>query len=200
MERKRNSEDEFIEILTSVYKILELPAESHIELDLGCGKGSFTSALAKKYKNRTILAADIMIGRLRKLSKRNKRMGIENMRLLRAEAKYLISKLLPDSSLNRIHILCPDPWPKERHKHNRLITSEFAGSIHRALKKNGVFHFATDDTLYFETATKIITESNLFTRNDSLISDISNIKTDFEIRWNEMGLKVHHTSWSRKEL
>ena len=36
-----------------------------VELDLGCGVGSFTAELARRYPNHHILAADVMVGSLR---------------------------------------------------------------------------------------------------------------------------------------
>jgi len=188
-------EDKFIEILVENLSLILIPDEKIIELDLGCGKGTFSTELAKKYPSRLILAADVMIGRLRKLYKRNKKEKIENMRLLRGNAWFLFNQCIPDEKIARIHILCPDPWPKKKHKPNRLISSEFAGRLHRKLRSNGVFHFSTDDKEYFTSAVNIIKKSGLFTLSDSAISDIVNIRTDFEKRWHQLGLNVFHAAW-----
>ncbi len=188
-------EDKFIEILAENLSLILLPNEKIIELDLGCGKGSFSTELAKKYPSRLVLATDVMIGRLRKLYKRNKREKIENMRLLRGDAWFLFNQCIPDGKLSRVHILCLDPWPKEKHRPNRLISSEFASRLHLKLCSDGVFHFSTDDKEYFESATGVIEKSGFFTRNDNAISDVTNIKTDFEKRWNQLGLDVFHAAW-----
>ena len=193
--QKKNPVDELIEILTDSYVNLNIPTDKIIELDLGCGKGAFTTALAEKYPERIIYAVDVMLGRLRTLGKRNIRNGVYNMKLLRAEAWYLIGNALPDSSIDRLHLLCPDPWPKEKHKGNRLISNEFLGRLHIKLKKSGVFHFSTDDTDYYSQAVRTISSSKLFVRDDETIADILNIKTDFENRWNEQGLEVNHCAW-----
>lgn len=188
-------EDAFIEILAENLSLISLPDEKIIELDLGCGKGTFSTKLAKKYPSSLILATDVMIGRLRKLYKRNKREKIENIRLLRGDAWFLFNQCIPDGKIARIHILCPDPWPKDKHRPNRLISSEFAGRLHSKLCSGGVFHFSTDDKEYFASSTNVIEKSGLFMRNDDAISDVINIKTDFEKRWNQMGLTVFHAAW-----
>ena len=140
--------DAFIDNLSQVYELPAgiLPSENGfaVELDMGCGKGSFTTELAKRHPERLILAADMLSGRLRKLVKRNQREGVNNMRVMKAEARMLIARLLPDRALDRIHILCPDPWPKDRHSGNRLLSSDFMTHIHRVLKDDGVWHFSTD--------------------------------------------------------
>ena len=59
-----------INILNGEYKLLELPNTCEIELDIGCGIGSFLSQLAKRYPDKYFLGLDLLIGRLRKLEKR----------------------------------------------------------------------------------------------------------------------------------
>ena len=49
---------------------LPLPEGKDVELDLGCGKGGFAAALAQSHPERIILAADVMLGRLRKVRKK----------------------------------------------------------------------------------------------------------------------------------
>lgn len=189
--------DNEIQILTSEYRKVRVP-DTFVELDLGCGKGSFTTALAEKYPERKILAADVMLGRLRKLNKRSKRMGLENLELLRVEAGSLINCFLPASSVDRVHLLCPDPWPKHKHKGHRLVSSEFVSRLTVILKEKGVFHFSTDDPIYFESAVKVVDASGLFDNRDySLIDDISEIKTDFELLWEAEGKVVNHVSWRK---
>jgi tRNA (guanine-N7-)-methyltransferase len=135
-------EDNRINIFTEVYRhYIPFSPSGEAELDMGCGSGSFTVALAKKYPERKIIAADVMLGRLRKVVKKMERAKIENMEVLRVEARFLIAQMLPDQSLNRIHILCPDPWPKNRHRGNRLLCSDFTTQLHRVLKNDGIFHF-----------------------------------------------------------
>jgi tRNA (guanine-N7-)-methyltransferase len=184
-------------ILTDCYCRYETAKEVCHELDLGCGKGGFTRELSSKYPERRILAADIMIGRLRRLEKRIKATGISNIALLRIDAWNLIGYTLPDESLDRIHILCPDPWPKARHKQYRLLSSEFIGRMLRVLKKNGAVHFATDDRNYFESVEKLFRRNSSYVREDSLIADIAVIRSDFEKKWESEGTGVTHAAWRR---
>ena len=196
--------DTLIFNLSAVYAMPEAVLSNHeslpIELDLGCGKGSFTTELAKRHPERIILAADVLSGRLRKLVKRNQRDGVENMRVLKAEARMLVARLLPDKTLSRIHILCPDPWPKDRHSGNRLLSSDFMTHIHRVLEDNGVWHFSTDDLEYLAAVRKAVAASQLFAEDPARLSDIADIKTDFEIMWNEQGKKVYHHAWVKQPL
>ncbi len=174
--------------------------EGTVELDLGCGVGSYTAELAKRYPERTILAADVMVGRLRKLVKRCRRLKIGNMSILRTEARHLVAFMMPDNALDRIHLLCPDPWPKGRHSGHRLLTSDFTAQLHRVLKPEGVFHFSSDDVPYFDAVKRILDNCNLFTPAPESIADLAGIKSDFELRWNEEGKEVRHIAYRRLPL
>jgi tRNA (guanine-N7-)-methyltransferase len=193
-------EDKDISILTSEYCRLDDIfdfADKIIELDLGCGKGSFTTKLALRYPERMIFAADVMIGRLRKLQKRNDREGASNIHPLRVEAKHLIS-MIPDQALTRLHILCPDPWPKGRHRANRLLCSDFIGQLYRVLKDDGHFHFSTDDIPYRDAVRRVVAATDIFEEKNELLADLADIKSDFEVRWNEQGKEVYHSLWIKK--
>ncbi|MDD5697065.1 MAG: methyltransferase domain-containing protein [Victivallaceae bacterium] len=193
-------EDKYISILTGDYCRLDdrftLTGKT-IELDLGCGKGSFSTRLAERCPERLIFAADVMIGRLRKLQKRNARAGIANVRPLRVEAAQLVA-MIPDRTLTRLHILCPDPWPKERHRAHRLLSSEFVGQLHRVLKPGGHFHFSTDDPAYYEAVRRIVSGSGLFRKQSKLPAELAAISSDFELRWNEQGKTVRHLLWAAR--
>ena len=72
-----------ITMLTNTWAQFELPqSESGItELDMGCGKGKFTLALARRYPERLVLGNDVMLGRLRRLDRKVERGGLSNLRL-----------------------------------------------------------------------------------------------------------------------
>lgn len=190
--------DEKINILTAEYCNLQIP-EKRVELDLGCGKGKFTVELAEKFPECHVIAADVMIGRLRKLVKKTVRLRLDNIEILRVEASSLMGYILPDNSVDRLHILCPDPWPKTKHKGNRLISSQFLSSVVRVLKPEGVFHFSSDNNAYFDSVSKVTNLSGLFSEEQpELIADIIDIKTDFQLLWEGQGLTVRHVAWRKK--
>ena len=195
------NQDEIL-ILTDKYvlfrDICDLPQDRFIELDLGCGKGGFTAAMAAAFPDRIILAADIMLGRMRKVQKKVRQAGADNVRFLRTEARFLMAMCLPDQCLDRVHILCPDPWPKDRHRGHRLMSSDFFMPLNRVLKKGGILHFATDDPEYMETVIHLTETSGLFERvSNEAIADVSGpeFRTEFEKDWIAMGKTVPHVAW-----
>ena len=190
-------EDCRITILTGAYTHF-VPDRDAAELDLGCGSGSFAAALAARYPEKRVIAADVMIGRLRKAVAKAERLNLDNIAILRVEARSLIARMLPDRSLDRIHLLCPDPWPKEKHRSHRLITSDVMTHFARILKSGGVFHFSTDNAEYLEIADHAVNASGLFAPSDTaLIADVADIKTGFELLWESEGKTVTHRAWRK---
>ncbi len=187
------------ELYARLEDIVSLPSSGPVELDLGCGTGGFAVAVAKAFPDRSVLAADVMLGRLRKVMRLAKRTDAPNLRLLRVEARHLLGIMVPDRYLDRLHILCPDPWPKQKHKANRLLCSDFMTHLHRVLKPGGVFHFASDDVPYVQAVHSLVEGSGLFEKADlEVLADVLPFKTDFEKSWLELGRKVPHFAWRPK--
>lgn len=119
-----------------------------LEVDLGCGDGSFLSALAKQKPEHNFLGIERLAGRVR--SAAHKARTLENVRVLRMETSYAVRYLLPAGSVQTFHLLFPDPWPKRRHQRRRVVTSYFLNAIVAALAGHGTFRVVTDQLDYFE--------------------------------------------------
>jgi len=176
------------------YKLLDFVKGKEVEIDLGCGDGSFTISLAKRNPEKIIIAVDILGGRLRKVEKKAENLGIPNILIVKSESLFFLQIMFPDYSADVIHLLCPDPWPKEKHRYHRILSSEFSGVISRKLKKNGIFHFSSDHQPYVESAERIFSLNPRF-RSVEIPKVIADLKTDFEIQWTFQGKNVRHLCW-----
>lgn len=174
---------------------LPSPASEQRELDLGCGKGSFTAELARIYPEKTIFGADIKIDRLRKMLNKAKQNKSDNLHGLYCLAWELIAAQSPDQYFDRIHVLCPDPWPKDKHRRNRLLSSEFLASLCSKIKTGGTLHLATDDIPYFEWMKTVTSQAPYLLAESELIDDVRHIQTDFEREFAKEGKPVHHLSF-----
>ena len=182
-----------LQILSNCYStVTMLPRYNHVELDLGCGKGGFLLSLASKYPSRLVIGADVMLGRLRKVEKKANRLKLNNIQLLRVSAWHLIGYHLPDHSINRVHILCPDPWPKSRHRCKRLVTSEFLGRLSVKIVPAGILHLSTDSQEYYSFMLDAIAKLSYYEPACSGTEDINHLKTDFEMKFEKAKISVNH--------
>ena len=171
--------------------------EQPIEIDLGCGKGSFLIWAARTCHQRDFLGVDRLLRRLRRVDRKAARAGLNNVRLIRVEVAYLVSKLVPDASVSTYHILFPDPWPKRRHHARRLISASFLSDVHRTLATDGVVNCATDHEEYFEWIQREFQKNGQFSEKEP-VQLPQEAWTDFEREFVAAGKKVYRGRWQRR--
>jgi len=159
-----------------------------VEVDLGCGDGSFLVAIAAENPGKDFLGIERLLGRVRATCRRIERGRLTNARVLRFEISYAVEWLLPVNSVTTFHLMFPDPWPKRRHAPRRLVNENFLASLHRALVPNGTVRIATDQTEYFRQITRLVSQSPLF----AIISDAgpTAAMSKFEKQFAEEGVKI----------
>jgi tRNA (guanine-N7-)-methyltransferase len=170
------------------------PREQPLEIDLGCGTGSFLLWAARTYPQRSFLGVERLLRRLRRVDRKAVRGGLENVRLMRIEATYLISKLIPDSSVSTYHVLFPDPWPKRRHHGRRLISPDFLVEVHRTMTPDGVVNCATDHEEYFQWIQQAFARSARFAEAEPAVLP-PEARTEFEKEFVAAGKQVHRSRW-----
>src|SRR3712207_1136762 len=124
-------------------------ASAPLEVDLGCGDGSFLAALAARAADRNYLGVEQMIGRVRSSCRRIGRFQLTNARIVRGEIAATVA-MLPSNSVDVFHLLFPDPWPKRRHHRRRVFTRELLDLLGSVMKPEGLLHVATDQRDYFD--------------------------------------------------
>ncbi|MCB1277158.1 tRNA (guanosine(46)-N7)-methyltransferase TrmB [Prosthecobacter sp.] len=172
-----------------------------LEIDLGCGDGTFLTGMAAHFPERDFLGVERMLGRVSKTARKIERQQLPNARIMRLESAYTVGWLLPSASVSRLHLLCPDPWPKKGHATRRLVNqNEFLDGLVRILIPGGEFLLKTDDRPYFEDAlASFATREHQFKRVDWPDDAFFYPSTDFEQDWLRMGRSIHRARWQLVE-
>jgi len=150
-----------------------------VEVDVGCGKGGFLLARAAAFPETNFLGIDRMLRRIRKIDNKVQRRGLDNVKLLRVDASYAISHMIPESSVSVYYVFFPDPWPKKRHKSQRFFDALFLNALHRTLKPGGFIHAATDHIPFFEEIEALMENDCRFVRAETFVP-LENERTEFE--------------------
>ena len=114
-----------------------------IILELGCGKGEYTIALAKKYPNKNFIGIDIKGARFWRGAKTAIEENIQNVAFIRSQVE-LIDALFAKNEVDEIWITFPDPQIKYKRTKHRLTNTVFLKKYHQILKENGVVNLKTD--------------------------------------------------------
>ncbi|MDX2226721.1 MAG: tRNA (guanosine(46)-N7)-methyltransferase TrmB [Verrucomicrobiae bacterium] len=169
-----------------------------VEVDIGCGDGGFLCQAAQAFPARNFLGIERLLGRVRKIERRCRRLGIGNVRVLRLESSYSVAYLLPPGSVEVFHLYCPDPFPKKKHAKRRLVNAPFVESVVRALVPGGRFWVRTDHAGYFET---ICAEAGAHGGLERWTGEnpYRELQTDFERQFRAEGKPIHCAGYVRKE-
>ena len=165
-----------------------------LEVELGAGDGSFLAQWAAAHLERNFIGVERLLGRLRKLDRKGRRLGLRNLRILRIEASYFLEYLLPPASVSALHVYFPDPWPKRRHRKNRLVNEAFVAAAARALAPGGAVWLRTDDADYFAQMTAVFGAAKEW-RAVETPAELCAVVTDFEREFTKRGVATRRAGW-----
>ena len=165
-----------------------------ITLELGCGKGEYTVALAKANPERNYIGVDIKGARMWSGARTVEEEQIANAAFLRAEIEN-IDKFFAPGEVDEIWITFPDPQMQKTRK--RLTSTRFLQMYGKFLKPGGVINLKTDSPFLYEY-TKRLAELNGFEilaitddlYGSGMADPVSSIKTYYESQWLSRGKKI----------
>jgi tRNA (guanine-N7-)-methyltransferase len=118
--------------------------DNPLVLEIGCGVGDFASQMAVLHPQWNYLALDYYNKGCLKTCKRADKAGLDNLRVVRDEARSFMDRCIQAASLKAVIINCPDPWPKMRHRKRRLVNVEFVSYLAAFMQPGADLYFATD--------------------------------------------------------
>lgn len=139
------------------------PASHQIILEIGFGMGEATALLGRDFPNTGFIAVEVHRPGIGKLMARIEELGLSNIRIIEGDAHPILQTMIPDKSVDGVHLFFPDPWPKKRHNKRRIVNEEFLKLIHPKIKDGGFLHIATDWVPYAEYIQEVFAASRLFT-------------------------------------
>ena len=119
-----------------------------IYLELGCGKGEYTTFLAEKNPKKNFIGIDIKGARLWHGANLSQQNCLENVYFLRTKIEHL-EKFFQDSEVDEILLTFPDPQLKFKRTKHRLTNSKFLKIYNTILDSKGVIHLKTDSDFMF---------------------------------------------------
>jgi tRNA (guanine-N7-)-methyltransferase len=121
-----------------------------VVLEIGCGTGISTVAMAKEEPHIDVVAVEVYKRGLAQLLGAIDREPITNIRLIRGDGQDVLEHMFGTESLTGVRVFFPDPWPKARHHKRRLLQPGMVELIADRLKRGGILHVATDHPGYAE--------------------------------------------------
>lgn len=171
-------------------------AGAPVELEIGCGKGTFILNQAQQHPQVNFLGLEYSRPFWAYAADRCRRHALQNVRLFLIEADYFVRNYLPAASLRQVHVYFPDPWPKKRHHKRRLIQAPFLREMARVLENGGAVRIATDHAEYFQwMLDHAAAVADLFDvlPFDSAVGPALLVGTNFELKYRREGRPFYAT-------
>jgi tRNA (guanine-N7-)-methyltransferase len=124
-----------------------------IILELACGKGDYTVALAMDYPNQNFIGVDIKGARLWRGAKTAMESSMNNVAFLRTRIEF-IDRFFASEEVSEIWITFPDPF--EGKITRRLTSLPFIERYRKILRPGGIIHLKTDSRLLYDFTLDVI--------------------------------------------
>ncbi len=131
-----------------------------IVLELGCGRGEYTVALARKYPGINVIGVDIKGARMWRGAKTATEEGLRNAAFLRTRIE-LIGSFFAPGEVDEIWITFPDPQLRKNRVKKRLTSPSFLAAYAGFLKPDGKLHLKSDSRHLHDYTRAVIARNEL---------------------------------------
>lgn len=173
--------------------------DNPLVLELACGGGEYTVALARQNKDANYLGVDIKGARLWKGAKIALDEGLDNAGFLRTRIDFITSFFEKDE-VDEIWITFPDPQPQKNRARKRLTAPLFMDRYKQFLKPGAVIHLKHDNDFFFNYTLEQIEEhgytlefvshdiyAELDKIEDEKLKEVLQTRTYYEAKFAEVG-------------
>jgi tRNA (guanine-N7-)-methyltransferase len=178
-------------------------------LEIGTGMGETTAKIADANRDNDYLGVEVHVPGVGALCKQIAERQLSNLRICQHDAVEVVRDMLPEGSLDGVHVFFPDPWHKARHNKRRLIQPPFVALLASRLKPGGYFHCATDWEEYAHQMLEVLSaEPTLVNSADGPSTELrtgpsAELRTGFAPRpeyrpltkFENRGLRLGHGVW-----
>lgn len=170
--------------------------EQPVVLEIGFGMGDATAQIAQTLSDTVFLGCEVHEPGVGALLKQIGERQLRNLRILQHDAVEALEHMIPDASLDGVHIFFPDPWHKTRHHKRRLIQAPLVRLLCSRLKPDGYVHCATDWAPYAEQILEVLSAEPML-RNRSTHPDGYADRPAYRpvTKFERRGLRLGHGVW-----
>jgi len=180
--------------------------EGKLVLEMGCGWGQYTLALAEKYPEDNFIGIDKKGDRLWMAAKKalgeEEKLGLpgefcegarRNVAFLQIEAEEL-ADWFEAGEVDEIWVTFPDPQPKPCKANQRLISPRFLEIYKQVMKADATLHLKTDNQAFFEYALELVTPEEVIwdVHGEGETSEMLKILTFYEQKFMAKGVPIKY--------
>lgn len=166
-----------------------------IYLEIGCGKGTFVTELAKRNPDKFYIAMEVVPDVIMLAMEKAMEARLDNVMFVCFNAQNLCD-VFEDNELSGIYLNFSDPWPKNRHHKRRLTYISFLEKYKKVIKNGGNIFFKTDNRPMFDFSLlqfydAKIPLSQVTTDLHTSMWEKDNIHTEYEDNFSAKGFTIN---------
>jgi tRNA (guanine-N7-)-methyltransferase len=165
-----------------------------VVFEVGFGDGRYLEHLASAHPDWNLIGAEVSLGSVWRAYRRMQRAGIEDVRLFKGNARFLVRDVFEQGSLDRVFVNFPDPWPRKKHHKNRLLQVPFFRILSSRLKPGGSLFLTTDHPEYFEFSLGQGRESGCFDVIEGPPPPAT-LETKYARKWRDQQKPIYHVEF-----
>ncbi len=173
--------------------------DNPLVLELGCGRGEYTVAMAKMFPSKNFIGVDIKGARMWRGAKSVTDQQLINAAFLRCRIEFTPQTFCPNE-VSEIWITFPDPQPKKAGK--RLTSSHYLNRYRNFTKDAAVIHLKTDSLLLHKYTLELVKHNSLeiIEANDDIYGsgradELLSVRTHYENQFLSKGIKITYLSF-----
>jgi tRNA (guanine-N7-)-methyltransferase len=155
-----------------------------LEVEIGFGNGEYLERVSQENPGINFVGFEQYCERIHRTLRKLSRTDLDNVRVLRLDARAGFERYFSAKTIARVHCLYPPPWPKKSDIKHRLFTGDFLRLVNSRLIDGGVLKIVTDFQPYIEWIQENVADTG-FTVEFKKIE--ANYGTKFEKKWVEGG-------------
>tara|TARA_R110000787_G_scaffold13816_4_gene42989 strand:- start:7491 stop:8162 length:672 start_codon:yes stop_codon:yes gene_type:complete len=171
--------------------------DNPIVIELGCGKGEYTIALAEKNPDKNFIGIDIKGARFWRGAKTAIEDGLNNVAFIRTQIE-LVDFIFSKGEVDEIWITFPDPQIKYQRTKHRMTNQEFLKKYHHILKEDGIINLKTDSEfmhgytlgLLHGEGHEILHANHNVYKNEGAPEEVTSTQTFYEKQYLEVGKPI----------
>ena len=130
-------------------------------LEIGFGNAENIIFQAINNPSYLFIGSEVYMSGIGTLVSSIKENNINNIKIFSDDIRMLLDQS-PKKVFDSVIIICPDPWPKEKHHKRRLINKSFLEMVHDFMKDDSNIYISTDWENYAESISESFEKNILF--------------------------------------
>lgn len=170
--------------------------EGPLIIEIGIGSGHFLANLAERRPGARLLGIDISPTSVARSHRKLALCAATHARLVKADARLVLRDFLPERSIDSIYVNFPDPWPRKKHRHKRLLQQSFFRLASTRLRQDGAIMLTTDQSPYLDEAIAEADASGCFRVEVGSPPPLT-LATKYAAKWAHRGRTFHHAAFRK---